>query len=323
MPMESIGSWLRAANSGAVRAVLALMLFQSATVQAYTLATCSPGFEDISGSADGQFQSAADWGGDADDGEANVTMPFDFTLYDTQSANLRLGTNGGILFGATTGGLAFTNADIPANTPALAILPFWDDLNFESLVPANMAVYYKTVGTSPNRRFIVQWHEAPHYNAVGNVTFQAVLYETSNNINFVYNDIDFGNAAFNRGISATIGLNNDASEAHKYSFDTAIPSGVDGVCFIPPAEADIQIVKTASPNPVLVGQELTYLLTITNNGPDPATGVNVVDTLPDGVTWEDTTPSQGTCSDPGGVICELGNLANGASATITIKVTVD
>lgn len=307
------------------RAVLALTLFHSATVQAYTFSTCSPGFEDISGSADGQFQSAADWGGSADDGQANVTMPFAFTLYETESSNLRVGTNGGILFGVTTGSLAYTNADLPTSNPALAILPFWDDLNFQSLVPPNMALYYKTVGTAPNRRFILQWHEVPHYNQVGNATFQAVLYEGSNNINFVYADIDFGNAAFNRGASATIGLNNNAGEADKYSFNTAIPAGVTGVCFVPPGVADLQITKTASPDPVSAGQDLTYTLTVTNNGPNTATNVEVSDPLPAGVTWQSTATSQGSCVDPAPSVveCQLGNIANGASAVVTIVVEVN
>lgn len=315
---------MRVAIAGPVRAVLVLILFHSGTAQAYTFATCSPGFEDISGSADGLFQSAADWGGNADDGQANVTMPFDFTLYDTVSSNLRVGTNGGILFGVTTGALAFTNTDIPTATPALAILPFWDDLDFRSLVPPDMGVYYKTVGTAPNRRFIVQWHEAPHFPAIGNITFQAVLFEGSNNINFVYEDIDFGDAALNRGLSATIGLNNNAGEANKYSFNTAIPAGVNGVCFIP-LVADLQITKTASPDPVSVGQDLTYTLTVTNNGPNTATDVQVTDPLPAGVTWQSTATSQGSCVDPAPSVvnCALGDIANGASAIVTIIAEVN
>ena len=90
---------------------------------------------------------------------------------------------------------------------------------------------------------------------------------------------------------------------------------------IPPA--DIQIVKTANPDPVAVGGTLTYTLTVTNNGPVTSTGVVVTDTLPAGVTHVSTTPSQGACSAPSGVTCELGTIANGNSATVTIVVTVN
>jgi uncharacterized repeat protein (TIGR01451 family) len=88
------------------------------------------------------------------------------------------------------------------------------------------------------------------------------------------------------------------------------------------AEANLSIIKSDSPDPVTVGDTLTYTLTITNNGPDTATNVVVTDTLPNSVTFNSAVPSQGSCSEAGGIVtCDLGNLANGAQATVTISVT--
>ena len=60
------------------------------------------------------------------------------------------------------------------------------------------------------------------------------------------------------------------------------------------------LTKTASPNPVTVGQQLTFTLTETA---DPAAGYvsrSVIDTLPAGVRFVSATSSQGTCAfDPG------------------------
>ena len=85
--------------------------------------------------------------------------------------------------------------------------------------------------------------------------------------------------------------------------------------------ADLSLTKTDSPDPVLAGQLLTYTLTVTNAGPSSATGVSVTDTLPAGVTFDSATPSQGTCSQSSGTVtCALGTIANGASATVAIKV---
>lgn len=98
---------------------------------------------------------------------------------------------------------------------------------------------------------------------------------------------------------------------------------VEFVLELPPPPADLEIVKTASPDPALAGNDLTYTLTVTNNGPRDATNVVVNDTLPAGVTWVSTTPSQGACSAPSGVTCELGAIANGGSATVDIVVTVN
>ena len=45
-------------------------------------------------------------------------------------------------------------------------------------------------------------------------------------------------------------------------------------------EADLSITKTASPDPVSVGRDLTYTITISNDGPNAATDVEVIDDLP-------------------------------------------
>jgi uncharacterized repeat protein (TIGR01451 family) len=85
--------------------------------------------------------------------------------------------------------------------------------------------------------------------------------------------------------------------------------------------ADLSITKTGSPNPVTVGSNLTYTITVTNNGPSGATGVTVSDSLPSGVTFVSATPSQGNCSGTTTISCGLGSLSNGGSATVTIVVT--
>jgi len=85
--------------------------------------------------------------------------------------------------------------------------------------------------------------------------------------------------------------------------------------------ADIAVTKNDNPDPVAVGQNLTYTVTVTNNGPDPATDVTVTDTLPANVTFMSAIPSQGTCSEYCGVVaCNLGNLAPTSPATVTIVV---
>jgi uncharacterized repeat protein (TIGR01451 family) len=84
--------------------------------------------------------------------------------------------------------------------------------------------------------------------------------------------------------------------------------------------ADLAITKVDSADPSRAGRDLTYTITVTNNGPNATTNVTVTDTLPSGLSARSSAASQGSCSGTTTVTCEIGNLANGASATVTIVV---
>jgi uncharacterized repeat protein (TIGR01451 family) len=88
-----------------------------------------------------------------------------------------------------------------------------------------------------------------------------------------------------------------------------------------PASSDLAITKTGAAT-AMVSSPITYTIKATNNGPSPATGVVVTDTLPTGVSFNSATASQGTCVNAAGTVtCTIGSLANGASSTVTINVT--
>jgi len=85
---------------------------------------------------------------------------------------------------------------------------------------------------------------------------------------------------------------------------------------------NLSITQTAAPNPVLAGQNLKYTITVRNNGPSIATGVRVTDLLPDGANFVSAAPSTGTCAFNAAVICDLGTLSKGGTATVTVTVTL-
>lgn len=89
---------------------------------------------------------------------------------------------------------------------------------------------------------------------------------------------------------------------------------------VAPVQTDVAVTMTDSPDPVIAGSNLTYAITATNNGPWPTTTTTVTDTLPAGVTYVSATPSRGSCSGTNTVTCNLGAMASGASATITLVV---
>jgi uncharacterized repeat protein (TIGR01451 family) len=89
--------------------------------------------------------------------------------------------------------------------------------------------------------------------------------------------------------------------------------------------ADLSVAIIDSPDPVTVNQPLTYGINIHNSGPSTATRIllSAGASLSSSVTTVSATPTQGSCTqaERGEANCNLGSLANGATATVTIVVT--
>ena len=86
------------------------------------------------------------------------------------------------------------------------------------------------------------------------------------------------------------------------------------------AQANMSIALKDSPDPLKMGNNLTYTISVRNDGLANATGVKVTDVLPAGTMLLSTSASQGTCSGTTTVTCALGNMASGSNATATINV---
>ena len=87
------------------------------------------------------------------------------------------------------------------------------------------------------------------------------------------------------------------------------------------ARTDLAVSQTDSSDPVPLGNYVTYTLTVQNNGPDPATGVTVSDTLPAGAAYAGAFASQGDCTPTGSTVsCSLGVLTAGTSASVYVTV---
>jgi uncharacterized repeat protein (TIGR01451 family) len=87
------------------------------------------------------------------------------------------------------------------------------------------------------------------------------------------------------------------------------------------AAADLSVVMTSAPGPIFAGGDLTDTITITNSGPETATGVTASLPLPTGVSYI----SEGQGSPPvtnsnGQLVIDMGTIASGASATVSLVV---
>ena len=152
-----------------------------------------------------QLSSNATVGSPAyDDGYFNgITIPFTFTYNGVAYTKINVCTNGfatlGKVFTTTTSSTApiyYSGPDLTGNKTAVdtiprpVIAPFWSDLAFVAAkATATSGISYATSGTTPNRVFTIQWHNAQwDWSATtGAISFQLQLLETSNIIRFAYN----------------------------------------------------------------------------------------------------------------------------------------
>lgn len=162
------------------------------------------------------------------DSHTTIQLPFQFNLYGENFDSLTVGENGGIKFGVLPDNfkISSNNANLPSADPRFnySIFPFWDDLDLSK----SGDIYYKL----ENNKFIIQWDNvARNDSGSDNGTFQVVLHKDTNNIDFVYKDVDFGNTEYNFGKNATIGLNQNGNIGLKYSVNEAKLDGVKSIRF--------------------------------------------------------------------------------------------
>jgi uncharacterized repeat protein (TIGR01451 family) len=102
--------------------------------------------------------------------------------------------------------------------------------------------------------------------------------------------------------------------------DTAAPD--DPTLTIVP-QANLALSKSDSDDPALIGTQLTYILSISNNGPSDVANVTLTDTLPSNMSFVTSIPAAPTCTESGGELtCNLGALGSGSDTTVVVVVDV-
>lgn len=85
--------------------------------------------------------------------------------------------------------------------------------------------------------------------------------------------------------------------------------------------SDLSARISATPEPVSVTQNLTYMVQAINSGPQDATNMVLKNTLPAGVNFISATSSQGSCTQANLVVtCNISKLVSGDSLTASIIV---
>ncbi len=197
------------ASSGLVGVAVALLM----VVTAGPASAAGPGFYTIASTNGATFSQLASGNlvsGTADDvlyhlsttGAGLNRLPFALHLYNQTYVNLAVSTNGNVQPGTTAGNSAYSNNCLPSATFAQpVVMPFWDDLYFDSNDTSHgftEGVFVKTSGTAPHRKFLVSWQGHRFDDAGTLVMAQVIFQEGVQTVVFVYGR--------NGGDSATIGI---------------------------------------------------------------------------------------------------------------------
>jgi len=163
-------------------------------------------------------------------------LPFAFSYFARPARAVVIGTDGYLsLFAHTSPWFTastntYGNVAMPfAQVPNGVIAPLWDDMTWTSAAP--MPVKAFTVGTAPNRRFVVAWDGIRAFSGAAPqvLNFQTHLVETTNRVEFHYCSIVAGSGTTHDGSGATIGIEDfDGMDAHVVSFNTAVAGGLHG-----------------------------------------------------------------------------------------------
>lgn len=186
-----------------------------------------------------------------DDSVVQVSLGMDFNFYGTTYNSAYLSSNGVIMFGGANAG--WTNFDLSASqfSGGPAIFTYWDDL--VTFNDSERGVYYETIGTTPgSRKFVVQQIANSFSIGGASINFQTVLDEASGDILMRYTETEFGNASFDHGASATVGIQGSLGQGQyvQWSFNQAVLQDNQSICFTTNGNAACNaIVDTAVPEP--------------------------------------------------------------------------
>lgn len=168
----------------------------------------------------GQSPSSAGASGMDDVVRPNNSTGFDigftFTYFGQSYTKFWVDSNGWLTLGSLPTDRNANTALPNDASPNPMLAAFWDDL----VIPSGTDIYYKTLGTAPNRTLVVQWRNAGRYNVSGtSLNFEIILSE-SGGVSYRYATMS---GTGSNATSATIGLEDPSGFIGSYfTYNTAV-----------------------------------------------------------------------------------------------------
>lgn len=177
-----------------------------------------------------------------DDAATSVSLPFPINFHGQSYTTGRIHTNGLVSFGSASGEPdTWANPTMPtATAPNAVVAPFWDD--FE--VDAAASVRTQTLGTTPNRSYVVEWRNVGFRPTnTERLTFEVIFHENGT-IAFHYGAMS---TPTQQGAGATVGLENaSGTVAALYSFHEAVLTGDSSITYTPAPAGTVKGVLTTA-----------------------------------------------------------------------------
>jgi len=260
-----------------------------------------------------------------DDGTSNIiTLPFTVTFYGKTYNTIYINVNGLVSFGTPITGSPPYYTSLPSNIPYAA--PFWADI---SLTNAG-SVYYD----ADSDKVTITWDKVPGYTKTTLYNTFQVIIRKDGYFAFIYGDMQWKNDNDNTVTYPSYSMINsgtgsnptkkfwDGTQDLNLITDIAIWFDSNGNTINAQVDPDIAVTQTASNYNPKKGDYVTITVTVVNNGPENATGVQITDQIPAGLTLVSAITNKGTYNTQTGV-WDIGNMSVNETVTLifTVKAT--
>ena len=202
---------------------------------------------------------------------------------------------------------------------------------------ADLSVIKSVNETRPNYGDLVKWTLTVRNNGpdmasgvnVSDVLPVGLVYQSSSaSVGSYANGVwSIGNLANGKTVTLSIvckinktGLIKNVASVSGNEFDIDLTNNRGDASVNVAKAADLEVIKTVNNGAPNYGDLVKWTVTVRNNGPDMASGVNVSDVLPEGLVYQSSSTSVGSYANG---VWTIGNLDNGKTVTLTIISKVD
>jgi len=258
-----------------------------------------------------------------------ITLPFNISYYGNTYNSLWVNNNGYVQFTTEYPDSTYQPA-IPNNAGVMLITPFWNDIDTE--YSGSGYVHCKITDDMA----VFTWDHVmnicgdPFYN-----TFQLILMKNGF-VGFSYGDLQWANDSVTSsdpdGSLAGFNFGNDTSSVIFKQFNTTADINavanqtfwfyIAGNTPVQVPAADIAVSQTVDKASAKLGNNVTFTVTVKNNGTETANNVQIRDLIPSELSNVVVKPSVGSYNATTGV-WSIGNLGSGASVFLTILGTIN